>query len=196
MTSSGISTRHLQQPNMAERLWAMLPSRRVGYALAFAVCAALMGTAFYLQYVEGMEPCPLCMFQRIALTAMGILFLVAAIQRPSDRGARTYAVLLAVVGAVGVGLAWRHLWIQSLPPDQVPACGMGIGYMFETLPFLEVIERTLKGSGECAQVDRVLGLSIPMWTLMLFVALVGWGVLMAVRRDALRAATRADAQPG
>ena len=166
---------------MTNRSYPFLPSRRVGYALGFAICAALMGTAFYLQYVSGMEPCPLCMFQRIALTAMGVVFLVAAIQGPHDRGARRYAFLLLLIGAAGIGLAWRHLWIQSLPADQVPACGMGIGYMFETLPFFEVIEKTLKGSGECAQVDRVLGLSIPLWTLLLFIALVGWGIAMALR---------------
>ena len=164
---------------MNDRLNITLPSRRLGYALGFAICAALMGTAFYLQYVSGMEPCPLCMFQRIAVTAMGIVFLIAAIHAPRGRGARIYAFLLLLIGAAGIGLAWRHLWIQSLPADQVPACGMGIGYMFETLPFFEVIEKTLKGSGECAQVDRVLGLTIPLWTLLLFIALIAWGVAMA-----------------
>ena len=166
---------------MIDTLDRLLPSRRLGYALGFAICAALMGVAFYLQYVSGMEPCPLCMFQRIFITAMGIVFLIAAIHAPRDRGARTFAFLLLLLGAAGIGLAWRHLWIQSLPADQVPACGMGIGYMFETLPFFDVIEKTLKGSGECAQVDRVLGLSIPLWTLLLFVALIGWGVAMAMR---------------
>ena len=157
-----------------------LPSRRAGYVIAFAVCAVLMGYAFYLQYVQDLEPCPLCMFQRVALSAMGAVFLVAAIHDPKDRGARVYALLTLVVGAAGIALALRHLWIQSLPADQVPACGMGIGYMFETLPFFEVVERTLKGSGECAHVDLVLGLSIPAWTLMLFVALVIWAVLLAL----------------
>jgi disulfide bond formation protein DsbB len=166
---------------MSDRLSAIVPSRRVGYALGFLICAALMGAAFYLQYVSGMEPCPLCMFQRIAITAMGIVFLIAAIQSPSDRGARAYAFVLLLIGAAGIGLAWRHLWIQSLPADQVPSCGMGIGYMFDTLPFFDMIEKTLKGSGECAQVDRVFGLSIPLWTLLLFIALIGWGVAMALR---------------
>ena len=163
-----------------------LPSRRAGYLLAFAVCAALMGYAFYLQYVKELEPCPLCMFQRVVLVAMGFVFLLAAIHNPDTTGARGYAFLQLLIGAAGIGLAWRHLWIQSLPPDQVPACGMGIGYMMETLPFLDVISRTLKGSGECAKVDLVLGLSIPAWTLMLFVALVVWAVLLAARHASRR----------
>ena len=158
-----------------------LPSRRTGYFLAFAVCAGLMAYAFYLQYVMDLEPCPLCMFQRVALSAMGIVFLIAAAHGPARNGAWGYAALQVILGGAGSALALRHLWIQSLPPDQVPACGMGIGYMLETLPFFDVIARTLKGSGECAKVDLVLGLSIPAWTLALFVALIAWSVLLAAR---------------
>lgn len=158
-----------------------LPSRRTGYFLAFVVCAALMSYALYLQYVLDLEPCPLCMFQRVALIGMGVVFLVAAVHGPATTGARVYAFLQLLMGGAGAGLALRHLWIQSLPADQVPACGMGIGYMLETLPFLDVIARTLKGSGECAKVDLVLGLSIPAWTLALFVLLVLWSFVLGGR---------------
>ena len=159
-----------------------LSSRRAGYLAGFAVCAALMSYAFYLQYVMDLEPCPLCMFQRVALTAIGFVFLLAALHGPRRGGAWGYAILQLLIGGAGIGLAARHLWIQSLPADQVPACGMGIGYMLDTLPFFDVIERTLKGSGECAKVDLVLGLSIPAWTLGLFALLIAWSFLLAVRR--------------
>jgi disulfide bond formation protein DsbB len=158
-----------------------LPSRRVGYFVGFAICAGLMAYALYLQYVLDLEPCPLCMFQRVALVAMGAVFLIATLHGPARTGAWIYGVLQLILGGAGIGLALRHLWIQSLPADQVPACGMGIGYMFETLPFFDVIERTLKGSGECAHVDRVLGLSIPAWTLGLFAALIVWSLLLAAK---------------
>jgi disulfide bond formation protein DsbB len=158
-----------------------LPSRRAGYFLGFAVCAALMSYALYLQYALDLEPCPLCMFQRVALIAMGVIFLGAALHGPAPAGAWIYAVLQLIVGGTGIGLALRHLWIQNLPADQVPACGMGIGYMFETLPFFDVIERTLKGSGECAHIDLVLGLSIPAWTLGLFTLLIVWSLLLAAK---------------
>lgn len=158
-----------------------LPSRRLGNFLGLLVCAGLMAYALYLQYVLDIEPCPLCMFQRVTVIAMGAAFLIAAVHGPARAGAWMYAVLQLVLGGTGIGLALRHLWIQSLPADQVPACGMGIGYMFETLPFFDVIERTLKGSGECAKVDLVLGLSIPAWTLALFVALVIWAMLLAAQ---------------
>ena len=156
-------------------------SPRTAYLAGFAVCAALMGYAFYLQYVLELEPCPLCMFQRVVMSAMGLVFLVAALHGPRRGGAIGYAVAQAVIGAIGVGLAWRHLWIQSLPPDQVPACGMGIGYMLDTMPFADVVMRTLKGSGECAKVDLVLGLSIPAWTLILFVVLMLWAIVIAAK---------------
>ena len=156
-----------------------LPSRRTGYFLGFAICAGLMAYALYLQYVLDLEPCPLCMFQRVALVAMGAVFLIAALHRPARTGAWIYGGLQLVLGGAGIGLALRHLWIQSLPADQVPACGMGIGYMFETLPLFDVITRTLKGSGECAKVDLVLGLTIPAWTLTLFIVLIAWSLLLA-----------------
>jgi disulfide bond formation protein DsbB len=159
-------------------------SARALYFAGFVVCAGLMGYALYLQYVLDLEPCPLCMFQRVVVCAMGVIFLIAAVHGPRKGGATGYAVVQTIVGAIGIGLALRHLWIQSLPPDQVPACGMGIGYMLETLPLGDVIMRTLKGSGECAKVDLVLGLSIPAWTLILFVALILWS--FAVKRLAAR----------
>jgi disulfide bond formation protein DsbB len=160
----------------------LLSRRRAAYLTGFLICAGLMAYALYLQYGLEIEPCPLCMFQRVAVSTMGLVFLIAALHGPQRRGAWGYAVLQLVIGALGSGLALRHLWIQSLPPDQVPACGMGIGYMLETLPFAEVITRTLKGSGECAKVDLILGLSIPAWTLTLFVLLIGWAFLIAARK--------------
>ena len=155
--------------------------RRGGYLAGFLVCAALMAYAFYLQYALDMEPCPLCMFQRVALSAMGAVFLIAALHGPRRAGAWGYALLQLIVGGIGVALAVRHLYIQSLPPDQVPACGMGIGYMLDTLPLGDVIMRTLKGSGECAHVDLVLGLSIPAWTLILFAGLIAGAFVLALR---------------
>jgi disulfide bond formation protein DsbB len=151
----------------------MLPPRRVAYALGFVVCAGLMAYALYLQYVEMLEPCPLCVFQRICVMAMGVVFLVAAVHNPRRKGAMVYAVLQLLIGGIGIGLAARHVWLQSLPKDQVPACGMGLNYMLETLPFTDVLSKVLQGSGECAEKGwEFLQLSIPGWTLVFFVAMV------------------------
>jgi len=148
------------------------PSRRSAYAFGFLVCAALMGYAFYLQYVLLVEPCPMCWFQRVALVAVALVFVVGAIVNPGRSGARVVAGLTLLTGGSGVALAARHLWIQSLPADQLPSCGMGITYMLESLPFLDVFARALKGSVECNKIDLVLGLPIPAWTLLFFVGAV------------------------
>jgi disulfide bond formation protein DsbB len=161
----------------------LLPPRRAAYALGFLVCAALMGWAFWLQYGEGLEPCPLCMFQRVCVTLVGLVFLIAAIQNPGRRGAAFYAVLTLIVAGAGAGFAARQIWLQAQPKDQVPACGMGLSYMMETLPFTAVITKVLEGSGECAEKGWVfLGLSIAGWTFVFFASMIVAAIAL-VRRN-------------
>ena len=161
----------------------LLPPRRPAYLLGFLVCAALMAWALWLQYGEGLEPCPLCMFQRVAVVAVGIVFLIAAIHNPRRRGAAFYALLTLIFAGAGAAFAARQIWLQALPKDQVPACGMGIGYMMETLPLTEVVRKVLEGSGECAEKAWVfLGLSIAGWTFVFFAAMIAAAIAL-VRRD-------------
>lgn len=148
------------------------PSRRSAYFAGFLICAGMIAYAVYLQYVELMEPCPMCWFQRVAVVALGLVLLAGALTNPGPRGARVVAWFGLLTGGAGAALAVRHLWIQSLPPDQLPSCGMGIGYMLESLPFLDVFARALKGSVECNKIDLVLGLPIPAWMLIFFVIAV------------------------
>ena len=151
----------------------VLPPRRIAYLLGFAVCAGLIAYALYLQYGAGLEPCPLCVFQRICVIGMGIVFLAAAIQNPGRTGATGYALLQLVIGGAGAGLAVRQVWLQSLPKDEVPACGMGLNYMLDTLPLTDVVRKVLEGSGECAEKGwEFLHLSIAGWTLVFFIAMI------------------------
>ena len=151
----------------------VLPRRRAGFALGALLCAALMGFALYAQYGLGLEPCPLCVFQRIAVIACGVVFALAAIHNPRRGGAIAYSVLGFFLAAAGAAVAARHVWLQSLPPSEVPACGPGLNYMIETLPFGEMLSKVLLGSGECATSDwSVLNLSMPGWTLVFFVAMM------------------------
>ena len=161
----------------------VLPPRRAAYLLGFIVCAALMAWALWLQYGEGLEPCPLCMFQRVAVIAAGIVFLIAAIQNPFRPGAALYALLILVIAGAGAGFAARQIWLQALPKDQVPACGMGLHYMMDTLPFMDVVVKVLQGSGECAEKGWVfLGLSIAGWTFVFFAAMIVAAIAL-IRRD-------------
>ena len=149
-----------------------LPSRRALNLLGAAICAALLGYALYLQHGLGLEPCPLCIFQRIGMLALGLVFLVAGLHGPGRTGARIYGVLAGLSALGGASVSARHLWLQSLPPDQVPSCGPGLGYLFDTFPFGDALKQVFSGSGECAKIDwTFLGQSMPFWVLLCFVGL-------------------------
>lgn len=147
----------------------LFPSRRSAYFASFLICAGLIAYALYLQYGLMLEPCPMCWFQRVAVVALGLVFLLGAVMNPGKPGARLLAWLALLTGGGGALLAARHLYIQSLPADALPSCGMGITYMLESLPFMDVFARALKGSVECNKIDLILGLPIPAWTLLFFV---------------------------
>jgi len=161
----------------------VLPPRRLAYLLGFLVCAGLIGWALWLQYGLGLEPCPLCMFQRVAVIAVGLVFLMAFIHNPGARGAAGYATLTVLFAGIGAALAARQVWLQALPKDQVPSCGMGISYMLETLPLADVLAKVIQGSGECAEKGwEFWGLAIPGWTFVFFVTMAIAAVAL-VRRD-------------
>ena len=152
---------------------------RKGMALGFAACAGGLVFAYYLQYWHGLEPCPMCIFQRVAMAAAGLVFLLGAIHAPRTLGRRIYALLAALCSSVGAAIAGRHVWLQSLPADQVPACGPPLDHLMQVLPFMEVISFILRGEGSCAKIAAsFLGLSIPAWTLMAFVAIALWALLL------------------
>ena len=152
-------------------------TRRTGNLIGFAVSAALIGYALYVQYVQGLEPCPLCILQRVAVMAAGVLFLLAAVHDPAERGARAYGVLIDLAAMAGILVAARHMWIMAQPPGSVAECGASLDYMMEVLPLHEVLGKVLTGSGECAKLDwQFLGLNMPTWVLIALVALGTWGL--------------------
>jgi disulfide bond formation protein DsbB len=157
-----------------------LPSwltRRTGNLIGFAACAGLIGYALFVQYVQGLEPCPLCILQRVAVMAAGVLFLLAALHDPAERGARAYGVLIDLVAMAGILVAARQIWIISQPPGSVAECGASLDYMMAVLPLHEVLGKVLSGSGECAKVDwQFLGLNMPTWVLIALVGLGTWGL--------------------
>nr|WP_298251038.1 disulfide bond formation protein B [uncultured Halomonas sp.] len=152
-----------------------------------AFCVLMMAVALGLEHLVGLEPCPLCIFQRVAVITAGLVFAVALIHNPAGRlGAALYGVLsLAAVGT-GIGVAGRHLWLQSLPADEVPSCGPGLDYMLDILPLQEVVNMVLSGSGECAEVDFLfLGVSLPAWTLLGFIVLALAPLGLLTRKPAI-----------
>ncbi|HWY95959.1 MAG TPA: disulfide bond formation protein B [Steroidobacteraceae bacterium] len=157
---------------------------RRGNLLGFVACACLLAYAYYAQFVLHLEPCPLCIFQRIGVFALGVLFLIAALHDPAAFGRRLYALLLSVAALATIGIAWRHLYIQSLPPGSVPACGASLDFMLKVFSLSEVLVKVLTGSGECARVTwEFLGLAMPAWVLISAVALGAWGLWINLRRQ-------------
>lgn len=152
--------------------WA-LEGRRP-YAVIALAWIGLLGYAYYAEFVMGLEPCPLCMLQRLGF--MGVLFvaLIALAHGPKTLGRRLYAIPMVVSAGWGVTTSYRHLWLQSLPADEVPDCGPGLEFMQSYgYTWTEILTEAFTGAGQCAEIDWVfLGLSMPAWTLIWYVALM------------------------
>ena len=174
----------------------MLRNRRLMNLGCALVCAGLMAYAVgYAQMVQHLEPCPLCIFQRVGVMALGVIFLAAAIQHPRRAGAVVYAVLIALAALATMGVATRHLYIQSQPPGSIPACGAPFNVLMQMFSIWEAIRKVLHAGGECAQVDKVLGLAMPAWVLIWAALLGGVGVFVNVRAEGARGGLRMAARP-
>lgn len=136
-----------------------------------------MAYALYTEYGPlHLDPCPLCIFQRVAMIALGVVFAIAALHAPLGLAARVYAVLGGLVAATGLSISSWHVHVQNLPADQVPACGPGLDYMLQAFPPIDVLKMVFTGSGECHTINwSFLGLSMPFWVGIWFVCL---GVLI------------------
>lgn len=146
------------------RFWALS-----GVLLSVVVMAVVL----FFQHGMGMEPCPLCVLQRICLISAGVVALLAMIHNPTAWGRRIYAVLAMIPTAAGIAIAGRHVWLQNLPEDQVPECGPGYDFIMEAFPFLDAMKIIFRGSGECAETDwQFLGLSMPGWALVIFAGML------------------------
>ncbi len=160
-------------------------TRRQGNLVGFAACAGLLAYAYYAQLVLHLEPCPLCIFQRVGIFAIGLVFLIAAAHDPVGWARRAYASLLVLTALGTVGVAVRHLYIQSLPEGSVPACGASLDFMLKVFSLSEVLVKVLTGSGECAKVTwEFLGLAMPGWVLIAALALGVYGLWINLRRQA------------
>lgn len=152
---------------------------RTGYIIGFIVSFGLVALALYLQKTYSLEPCPLCIFQRIAFMVLGVLFLIAAVHNPAQAGRKIHGVLQFIAAAVGAGIAARHTWIQANPDKVFSECGAGFDYIYETLPFREFLNWVFKGTGECSAIDwTFLGLTIPQLSLIAFVGLAVYSIIL------------------
>ena len=159
-------------------------STRISFILGFLLCAAAIGVALYFQHVVGLEPCPLCVFQRISVILLGSVLLLAALHNLGAVGTRIYGLLITLASLLGIAIAVRHLWLQYGPHEEL-GCGPGLEYMMEIMPLDEVVSSVFEGTGDCGEILwSMFGISIPGWTLMFFVAVLVFGLKKLFWRSA------------
>lgn len=167
---------------MPNKLSHQIFSGRAGYVLGFIASFGLVAFALYIQQKHNLEPCPLCISQRIIYMSLGVLFLIAAIHNPRLTGRRIYAALQVLAALSGAGVAARHMWIQANPDKVMVECGAGFDYIFDTFPMKKALDLVFKGTGECSAIDWTLfGLTIPQLSLIAFVALAIYALVLARR---------------
>ena len=148
-----------------------LPSVRLMNGIGFVICTALLASALYLQWAQHLEPCPLCILQRIAFVMLAVLFLMGVFLKHKI-GLFIQQALVLLASGTGITIAARQVWLQHLPPDQVPACGPSFDYIVHTFPLSKAIQLLFQGSADCAVVQwQWLGLTMPEWSLGFFVLL-------------------------
>ena len=157
----------------------MMRITRKNLLLTGFLCSVLLiAYALYTQYVLGLEPCHLCILQRMAVIALGLSFLLMALKHPQTKQSKFFAsLLLTIISSAGVGIAARHVWLQNLPPDKVPGCGPGLDFMMANFPLSEVFQMVFSGSGECAEISWSFAfLSMPAWVIIWLIFLGSYGV--------------------
>jgi disulfide bond formation protein DsbB len=178
----------LDRPGFARR-WLARLDRRSANALGFAACAAMMGGALFVQYVLGDQPCHLCILQRIAVTTVGLIFLVAAVHAPRGPGARVYAALITAASLAGLAVAGRNIWVQMQPPGAVPACSADLNVLVDMMPLHEALAKVFMAGGDCQRVVSFLAVPLPVWVIVGLVSLTTWAIVWNAgdrRRDVIR----------
>jgi disulfide bond formation protein DsbB len=160
-----------------------LSPRLINFGLAI-IAVISIAFAMFMEHKLGLHPCPLCMTQRVFIVLVGLIGLVAALHNPPGWGRRVYGALCTLAAIAGGAVAARHVWLQYLPEEEVPACGPSLQYMLETLPFSDTLSIVMMGDGNCAEVVwTFMGLSIPEQTLILFTAVTITCLWQTLRRS-------------
>jgi protein dithiol:quinone oxidoreductase len=154
-----------------------LMTARQGWVLLLLGCVGPLGFALYLQHVVGLEPCPMCIVQRYAMTVLALIAVIGSVVTHKKAG---QALVVAGVLSAGFGafVAARQSWLQWYPPNIV-SCGRDFYGMIEAFPLQRTIPLIFRGSGDCTKIDwTFLGGSIANWTFLVFLGMAIW--LLAV----------------
>ena len=153
---------------------------RKGYFYGFLASFGLVALALVIQTHYHLEPCPLCISQRMVFMGLGLIFLAAALQKPSAVGRKIYALLLVLTSMGGAGIAMRHWYLQAHRESMVADCGVGFDYMFDNFPLQKAFTLIFRGTGDCAAIDwTFLGLSLPQLALISFGVFAVYAIYLA-----------------
>jgi disulfide bond formation protein DsbB len=159
-------------------------NRTVNFLIALGCGGALLIAVLYFQEHLGLEPCYLCITQRVFVALVGVIFLISALHNPQQKGQKIYAALGFAGAITGGFFSAKQIWLQNLPEEQVPTCGPPVDYLFDVFPASEVITMLIRGDGNCAKVQwELFGVSMPGWVLFIFVVLAGIGLYQLFRKD-------------
>lgn len=158
---------------MKNQLTTLWQSPRALSFLLFLASVVGMGYAMFLQHGMGLEPCPMCILQRVGLMTMGVFSLLFALVNPKKLAAKLILWLGSFLGiAWAFGVALRHVWLQKFP-DPMASCGAGFDFWLETMPMTDIVQLILSGSADCGVIDwEFMGLSIPMQSGIFFGLLI------------------------
>ena len=163
-------------------MFELLDRPRLPFFLLALVGTGLLGFGLYLQHIDGLEPCPMCIMQRYVFALAVLVALIAGVHASHGASRRAYGALLGLLALTGAGIAARQSWMQIYPPD-VSTCGPGLEYMMDSFPLAEVLPMVFQGAGDCTAIDwTFLGLSIANWSLLSFVCVLLFSLHVLFRR--------------
>ena len=158
-------------------------SGKSGYVLGAVACFATVALALVIQTKYNLEPCPLCITQRMFFMGLGILFLIGAFVKPASLLQKIFTFLQVVTALGGAGWAIRHWYLQANKESMVADCGVGFDYMFENFPLKKMFTLIFKGTGDCATIDwTFLGLTLPQLALITFIAFGVYAVWLGFKK--------------
>ncbi|MES2499780.1 MAG: disulfide bond formation protein B [Pseudomonadota bacterium] len=168
---------------MSQKLFAILFTGRNGYLLGFVLCFGIVTLALVIQTTYKLEPCPLCITQRMVFMGLGVLFLIAAFIPPANILKKIFAVLQVLTSLGGAGVAIRHWYLQANRESMIADCGVGFDYMFENFPLQKAFKLLFRGTGDCAAIDwTFLGLTLPQLGLISFLGFAAYAIYLVTRK--------------
>ncbi len=163
---------------MCKTICEMLKGKS-GYLFGFISCFFIVGLALVIQTKYNLEPCPLCISQRMIFMGLGVLFLIAAFIPSASMVSKCFTGLQVLTALGGAGVAIRHWYLQANKESMIADCGVGFDYMFENFPLEKALKLLFRGTGDCAAIDwTFLGLTLPQLGLISFVAFAAYAIYL------------------